>query len=299
MGISRPIWALFLPYCYFLIPFTLLNSKNLYPILFGFITMFFFFLGHFSLNALFDRDADRANRRKNASNSWDESLNFKGEWIWILILVYWIISILGAFIHQIIFRSSFIIIMILIAIILAIAYSTPPIRVKGRAPMDLLINQFSFGIIGPLFAIESFGILHTFPLAGLIILLIFSVSTLTIVVLPTIMMDTTIDKQYGYNTFSVKFGLRNAVKVTLLSLGIQLVCIVVFSAIAIYEENFLFILMMVALVTGESCFIFLLWRKPTEKNAEFVASLFASSFLSGGIHLLVITHLLPFTLSFL
>jgi 4-hydroxybenzoate polyprenyltransferase len=292
-GISRPFWALFLSYCYFLIPFTLVNPKNFYPMILGFFTMVFFFLGHFSLNAIFDQDVDRANRRKNELNSWTDSFNLEMIWIWVMISIFWIFSILGTILYLFLYKSVFSLIFIIAAILLAIGYSVPPIQLKGRAPMDLLINQLSFGIIGPLFALESLGIMLTIPFLGLVIILVISVTILSIVVLPTIMMDTSIDKEFGYNTFSVRYGMRNTVKVIWLYFGIQLIPILLLIGISLAEKNILFLLMMIALILGEAGFILTLWKNPSERSAEIVAALFTSSFFTGGIYLLIIVHILP------
>ncbi|MHA2305771.1 MAG: UbiA family prenyltransferase, partial [Candidatus Hodarchaeales archaeon] len=292
-GISRPFWALFLSYCYFLIPFTLITSNNAYPMILGFLTMVFFFLGHFSLNAIYDQEVDRANRRKNELNSWADSFNLEVIWIWIMISIYWIISGIGAFIFYLLYNSIFLLIFILMAIVLAICYSVPPIQVKGRAPMDLFANQLSFGIIGPLFALESLRIMQTVPFSGIVIILIISVSILSIVVLPTIMMDTSIDRDFGYNTFSVKYGMKNTVKVIWLFFVIQLIPVTFLIGMSLAEENLLFFLMMISLIWGEAGFILILWKNPSERIAEIVAALFTSSLFTGGIYLLIIVHILP------
>ena len=211
-----------------------------------------------------------------------------------MIGIFWILSLLGAFLHSILFKSAFTLIFIIIAIILAIAYSTPPLQIKGRAPLDLLVNQLSFGVIGPLFVLESLrGGLQTIPIEWIIILLIFSISTLTIVVLPTIMMDTSVDKEYGYNTFSVKYGLKRTIQTITLFFGIQFVPILLFSVIAIREENLVFLIMMIALVYGEGSYVIYLWYRPTEYHAELIATLFSSSLFTAGIILLVFIHLIP------
>ncbi len=292
-GISRPFWALFLSYCYFLIPFTLVNSSNFYPMILGFFTMLFFFLGHFSLNAIFDQDVDRANYRKNELNSWTDSFNLELIWIWVMISIFWVFSILGAILYFFHYSSVLILIFIIAAILLAISYSVPPIQLKGHAPMDLFINQLSFGIIGPLFALESLGIMTIIPFIGLVIILVISVSILSIVVLPTIMMDTSIDKEYGYNTFSVRYGMRNTVKVIWIYFGIQLIPILFLIGISLTEKNLLFLLMMIALIWGEAGYILILWKTPSERTAEIVAALFTASFFTGGIYLLIIVHILP------
>jgi len=294
IGISRPPWALYLSYCYFLIPFTMVNQNNVYSIFLAFITMFFFFLGHFSINAIFDRDVDSVNPRKNELNSWTDSLDFQKNWVWVMIGIFWILSLLGALLHTILFESDFTLIFIIIAIILAIAYSTPPLQIKGRAPLDLLVNQLSFGVIGPLFVLESLGGgLQTIPIEWIISLLIFSISTLTIVVLPTVIMDTSVDKEYGYNTFSVKYGIKRTIQTITLFFGIQLVPILLFSVIAIREENLVFLIIMIALVYGEGSYVIYLWYRPTEYHAELIATLFSSSLFTAGIILLVFIHLIP------
>ena len=243
--------------------------------------------------AIFDQDVDRANRRKNELNSWADSLNLNLIWIWVIISISWVIQHFRSNSVFFLYKSVFSLIFIIAAILLAIGYSVPPIQLKGRAPMDLFINQLSFGIIGPLFALESLGILQTIPFIGLVIILIISVSILSIVVLPTIMMDTSIDREYGYNTFSVKYGMLNTVKVIWLYFGIQLIPIIFLIGMSLAEKNILFLLMMVSLIWGESGYLIMLWKKPSEKTAEIVAALFTASFFTGGIYLLIIVHILP------
>lgn len=294
IGISRPPWALYLSYCYFLIPFTIINQKNVYPIFLAFFTMFFFFLGHFSINAIFDRDVDSVNRRKNALNSWIDSLDFQKKWIWVMIGFFWILSLLGAFLQIILFKTAFSLIFIIIAIILAIAYSTPPLQIKGRAPLDLLVNQLSFGVIGPLFVLEILvGGLQTIPIEWILILLLFSISTLSIVVLPTVASDYSVDREYGYKTFSVKYGLKKTIQTITIFFGIQLIPILLFSLTAIREGNLVFLIMMMALVYGEGNYILYFWYRPTEYHAELIATLFSSSLFTAGVILLVYIYIIP------
>jgi hypothetical protein len=91
----------------------------------------------------------------------------------------------------------------------------------------------------------------------------------------------------------VKYGIKRTIQTIMLFFGIQLVPILLFSITAIREENIIFLIMMIALVYGEGCYIIYFWYRPTEYHAELIAALFSSSLFTAGIILLVFIHIIP------
>lgn len=165
IGITRPFWSFFLTFCYYLIILIVVDIDLLTQPILGFLSMFFFFLGHFSLNSICDKVPDNFNPRKNNLNSWKEvhKINSKNI-ILFLIALFWIISIYLSFIFIFIYKFDLKLPTIIIfSIIFSIIYSVPPIQVKGRAPFDMIINILSFGVLGSVFAIESINSIINVP----------------------------------------------------------------------------------------------------------------------------------------
>lgn len=116
----------------------------------GFIIMLFFFLGHFSLNAICDKDADSINPRKNKLNSWVLESQLKSHHVFYLSYSFWIICILLSHFYWVLYDSLLIPLLISFAVLASHFYSFLSLELKGKAPMDLILNQASFGVIAPL-----------------------------------------------------------------------------------------------------------------------------------------------------
>ncbi len=253
--------------------------------------MFSFYLGHFSLNAIYDKDVDRNNPRKDLFNSWVEQLGIGKKWIWCMIFIFWSFSFLGSIIHSMIYNKS-LQFLVPIAIILAIVYSVPPLQLKGKAPWDLVIDLLSFGVLGPFFAIECILIIPPWQLVIPIIL--FSISTIAIVVLPTVMMDTTVDREHCYNTFSVKYGLENTMNVIKFFFIVQVSALAGFGILALLRANFLLLIIILLFPFGELNILGDLFFSDfvSEESAEVVVKRLMRSSLVFGIEIIAAVHFL-------
>jgi len=250
-GICRPVWAFFLTYCYFIFAFAVTDLDNIPSISLGFFTMFFFYLGHFSLNAIYDKEFDKMNPRKDHLNSWNDVSEIKSTfWIWSMIVVFWVISISISLFHTLLFISILPLIIVL-AILLAICYSVPPLYVKGRAPWDIIVNICSFGILGPFFALSSFSSEITLNFIEILLILLFSSSTLVIVIIPTILMDSEVDGYFGLNTFAVKYGKDQSLLLIKFSIILQVISLSLIGIEFFMHYNFIGVFVIFTFLFGE------------------------------------------------
>jgi len=86
------------------------------------------------------------------------------------------------------------------------AYSSPPLRLKGRAGFDLLVNVFGIGVLCTLAGWSLAAPLEAFPFPYLLqpILLLASAYV------PTTMVDEPFDREYGFDTIAVRLGIVRA-----------------------------------------------------------------------------------------
>jgi chlorophyll synthase len=104
------------------------------------------------------------------------------------------------------FVSILFMILIGICILLSILYSTPPVRLKNRAGIDVVTNAIGAGVICSLAGWIVAKPLLDYPvLWGFTSL--FGVSSIYI---PTTIIDSDNDKRFGVNTFAVKLGKKKA-----------------------------------------------------------------------------------------
>lgn len=250
-GICRPVWAFFLTYCFFIFAFAVTDLRNVPSIILGFCAMLFFFLGHFSLNAIYDRDFDRVNPRKDFLNSWSDDSHIKSTfWIWSMIVFFWMVSISLSLLHSLLFEKLLPLIIIL-AILLAIGYSVPPLYVKGRAPWDIIINICSFGILGPLFVLSSFSTEITLEVLEILVILLFSSSTLVVVVIPTILMDSEADGYFGLNTLAVKYSKDQILLLIKFCIIIQIISLSLIGIEFLGNYNFVGVFVIFSFLLGE------------------------------------------------
>ncbi len=291
-GICRPKWAFFLTYCYFIFAFTFTDLNSVPSLSLGFSTMIFFFLGHFSLNAIFDRDFDRINPRKNLLNSWSDDSEIKSvSWIWGMIVGFWVISISLSLLHSLLFKTILPLIIIL-SIIFAIGYSVPPLYVKGRAPWDIIINICSFGILGPLFVLNSFSHVVILDLMEILILLMFSSSTLVIVVIPTILMDSEADGYFGLNTLAVKYGKDKSLLLIKICIIVQIISLSLIGIEFLGHHNFFGVLVILSFLFGERMILLPLFDlQLSNAKAGMVAANLFFGFLLGSSWLFFFIHI--------
>ncbi len=181
------------------------------------IVFFLLSLFGFGINNVFDAEVDKLAKKSNIYSDGKISQK-KGFWIHILIgVVAFLLSILWLD-----FSST---LMVVFWLLLFYIYSAPPIRLKQRAPFDLIINSVWL----PFVFIFSFTLsesLSLVPLSLFISIFLYSclcnISTLT--------RDFKADKSKKINSFAVWFGikktkiLRTLVITALISSYIFFVC---------------------------------------------------------------------------
>ncbi|UCE73735.1 MAG: UbiA family prenyltransferase [Methanomassiliicoccales archaeon] len=116
-------------------------------------------------------------------------------------------------------------------IILSLSYSTPPIRLKNRAGLDVLTNIFGSGLLCSIAGWIVAQPIHEYPWVwGLT-----SMSGVGAIYIPTTIIDYKSDKVAGLYTFAVRFG-----KKTAFIFGI--LCVVIANSLVIYMgmTNYLF-----------------------------------------------------------
>lgn len=127
------------------------------------------------------------------------------------------------------------------------------------------------------------------------IILTFSISSLVIVVLPTIIMDINCDKQFGINTFAVKYGINFTTNIIVISIFIQIITLFILALLFLLNSYFVGIFVIIIFLIGEK-FVFsqikYLGMKP--KLAEHIANRLTFGYLIGGTFLLIILKLLYF-----
>jgi 4-hydroxybenzoate polyprenyltransferase len=266
--------------------------------------MFLFYLGHFSLNNYFDRKADSTNERKKIYNSWSMNSRYLKLVLIILLTIYWVSSlIISVFLNN---RNNFLFILIAIAIFFSIIYSTPPIKLKGKAPFDLILDLISFGILAPMFVIEIF--LIPISMQNYFFLLLYMVLTVGIVVLPTIIMDTTNDKNNGLTTFSVRYGILRTIKLIRILYYLQVILSIMILVIFTLDRNYLAIFIMIMFLIGEKVIFGDFFNKiiefktklvngnytEMEKCSEAMVNRLIASLFVAGIYLFALVTILNF-----
>jgi chlorophyll synthase len=165
------------------------------------------FLGGSTLvyNDYWDSEVDKTSKRKSMFPLPQGLLSHKSLLNGAIFLM--IMALLFAFFVSIIFM-----ILIGICIFLSILYSTPPIRLKNRAGIDVLTNAIGAGILCSIAGwVVARPILDYPVIWGLTSF--FGVSSIYI---PTTIIDSDNDKKFGVNTFAVKLGKKKAFYVGLL-----------------------------------------------------------------------------------
>jgi chlorophyll synthase len=121
------------------------------------------------------------------------------------------------------FVSLLFLFLVSLAILLSICYSTPPLRLKNRAGVDVVTNAIGSGVICSIAGWIVMSPLLDYPvLWGFTSL--FGVSSIYI---PTTIIDQESDKLAGVNTFAVKMGKKNAFYAGLLCVTIANALIII------------------------------------------------------------------------
>jgi len=208
ISLSRPEWCFL--FGIVAIMFGLFYSFPVSSILIGGLSVSLFTAGHFALNGYFDRYSDKLNPRSfSLRNPLSYSLQIEKKIIYFWILIIWLsviplnlIFIPNSFVFEKILLA---LLAYLIAIFGSICYSVPPIRMKARPFLDLLITMLIIGIFVP-FYISILGPETYIPTEKLILAIGFGLLLISGIHLPTILIDLETDKQIGDITTAVYLG---------------------------------------------------------------------------------------------
>jgi chlorophyll synthase len=187
-----------------------------------------------------------------------------------------ILALLFAFLVSILFM-----ILISICIFLSILYSTPPIRLKNRAGLDVLTNAIGAGLLCSIAGWVVARPILDYPIIwGLTSL--FGVSSIYI---PTTIIDSDNDKRFGVNTFAVKLGKKKAFYVGLLCI-ISANILIILMGLTNYliTPEFVIVAWPIALIQPVSYYLIL--RKLTFKSVYHTITMLAGLLSLGNALLL-------------
>ena len=174
----------------------------------GWISIYFFSCGHFAINGLFDKDSDAVNPRGlSLRNPLSQTSLLTPSIIYIWVAALWLLTIplnlLFIPFHPFFALITFF--LFVLALGSSILYSVPPIRLKSRPFLDIIITLVIAGLCFPVYMWilnPNTLINQKFLVYGIIlsILLVFGIH------LPTILTDLEIDIQQGEKTTAVYLG---------------------------------------------------------------------------------------------
>ena len=214
------------------------------------------FLGGATLlyNDYWDYKVDRSSRRKSDYPLPQGLIPRKT--VLRVAICFMIISILLSLIISILFA-----LLVAICIVLAIIYSAPPLRIKNRPGLDLILNSIGAGILCSLAGWVVVKPLIEFPIFWLVPMF-FGVASLY---LPTTIIDYDSDKKRGVDTIAVRIGRSNA-----FLLGLSSIVIANAAVIMMGLNNYLitpeFIYFIWPVAVAQPIFYWLILRKQTFKN---------------------------------
>ena len=177
-------------------------------------------IGIYGINQIFDKVADRENE-KHLPLAMGLISPFMA----------WFITISG-FVGALvigIFKTPAIAILTVICVLLGIAYSAPPLKLKDRWLHALIANGVGHGAL--VFLLGYFYALHQceeckFSILAILKCIAFASAFATVYIFTTL-LDTEGDRKFGKETIAVKFGLRRSGAFGLLGLLISLILAVI------------------------------------------------------------------------
>jgi 4-hydroxybenzoate polyprenyltransferase len=220
----------------------------------------------FSWNQIFDAELDRITTRKtsfgpipNKSLPIASKKISKGSGLMFSIFLFFI-SIVLAYLIDLKIVS-----VVLLLFILSVLYSTPPIRLKSRTPLDAIINAIGFGGLVPLLGFVSYTNL------SLKILLIFIPSfTLTFgIYIPTTIVDYGSDKKFKLKTFATEYGIKNSAKYSFIFQIIGIIALFLIFTLNFYR-NFIILLLPFSILFLTSTLV--IYFSPSSRTTVLVYS---------------------------
>ncbi len=179
------------------------------------------------------------------------------------------------------FISALFMLLVSLCILLSVCYSTPPIRLKNRAGLDVITNAVGSGVLCSIAGWIVAKPLLEYPVIWGFTSL-FGVSSIYI---PTTIIDQENDKKLGVNTFAVKLGRRRAFYAGLFCIAMANALIIYMGLISyLITPEFLIVAWPIA-IAQPIAYAFIL-RKLTFKSVYRTIMALAGLLLVGNILLL-------------
>ncbi|MFX0183444.1 MAG: UbiA family prenyltransferase [Candidatus Hodarchaeota archaeon] len=207
--LSRPEWGfIFSGVAFMLGLFYLLPATS---IIIGWLSIYAFTCGHFSLNGLFDKESDRINPRSlSLRNPLVNSTLLSPRIIYSWVALIWVSGLSLTFlVSNSISKFLLIFITFLLATGGSFLYSAPPVRLKARPFIDIITTTLIIGILFPVWV----GLLGNETVVNNKLLFYGIILNILLVIgihLPTILTDLEIDLETGECTTAVYLGWKKA-----------------------------------------------------------------------------------------
>ena len=223
--LSRLEWGfIFAGVAYMLSLFYLLPTQSL---VIGWLSIYAFSCGHFSINGLFDKESDAINPRKLSLRNpmtYSKLLTPRIIYFWVALLWLSVIPLNFLFIPYSLdsFKVPLAFFFYIMAVVCSILYSVPPLRFKSKPFIDIIITLTIAGVCFPLYV----GLLGSTDIVNVELLIFGVILSIFLVIgihLPTILTDLEIDIQNGENTTAVYLGWKNSIYLTVSGITIRVV----------------------------------------------------------------------------
>ncbi|MFX1515379.1 MAG: UbiA family prenyltransferase [Promethearchaeota archaeon] len=265
--LSRPEWGfIFAGVAYMLSLFYLLPLASLSV---AWLSVYAFACGHFSLNGFFDRDSDALNpRRLSLRNPLISSdvLSSKIIYLWVSIVWLSVIPLNIFFIPESLTLPKLPLAFgaYTLAVGGSIIYSVPPLRLKAKPFLDLIVTVLIIGFFIPVY-IGLLGFDTIVDIKLLFYGILLCILLVAGIHLPTILTDLDVDEQIGETTTAVYLGWRKASYLTSVIIGVRVVGFAIINIILMNEGTLIptFIPFLLGLIE-----LILAWNLARKKNRD-------------------------------
>ncbi len=166
-------------------------------------------------------------------------------------------------------------------IFLSIIYSTPPIRLKNRAGIDVVTNAFGSGLLCSIAGWIVAKPLLDYPIIwGMTSL--FGVSAIYI---PTTIIDSDNDKKFGVNTFAVRLGKKKAFYAGVFAIAMANI-LIIYMGLTNYLITPEFLMVAWPIAIAQPTIYYLILRKLTFKSVYKTITAIAILLAAGNILML-------------
>ena len=192
------------------------------------------------------------------------------------------ISLMAMAVIVSLFISPFFALIITFCIILSVLYSAPPVRVKGRPGLDVILNATGAGVLCSLAGWVIVEPVRDFPFLWLIPMF----SGVAAIYIPTTIIDHDSDKKKGISTIAVRLGKRRAFHLGLLSIAIANGAVIVLGLMN-YLISPEFISFVWPIAVAQVVFYWIILRNQTYKNVYITIGGLAALLTIGNVLILL------------